>query len=354
MRNITRFNGMMTAKASEVHPLQSELSFVFTDYSPNANKQAVSKAEAANLIRTGLYMPVKVDFKGSGVGNHFGAIPIGPIISMEDDGERIIGKAVVWKDEYGDVVEYLEEKSKAEGGVQFSWELYYRQSSVDDSGVEWLGDTIVAATTIVDVPAYQGRTPLLSIAAEQRTLGELLQRIELLERQVAEMKEVQMAVESEEVIEVEVEVETEVEIVPEVEAEAETEASDDAPAEDVPSTDIEAELRELRAFKAAIEAEARKQEYTKKRRSSLTEAGILLSDDEFAAQLDFILALDDTAFDKFVQSLLLVQKASKSAASDKSESAGSDVIPDPVTGANSTNVTIAQMAEALRANRNKK
>jgi hypothetical protein len=363
-RQTTRFDGVMKATASAANPMQSELSFVFTDYAPNKNKQGVSQAEAANLIRTGLYQPVKVDFQGNAVGDHYGAIPIGPIISLIDEGDRLVGKAVVWREEYADVVTYLEaQSSKASatdtsagstGGVQFSWELYYTESAMDEAGIEWLGNCTVAATTIVDVPAYQGRTPLLAMAAEQRTITELTQRIEVLENQ---LKEVPMTGAPASVVASETE--PMVEAVAEVEVVAAPDAVIDAPADADPAEDTEAELIALRQFKAAVEAEAAQREQLTKRRTSLSEAGVMLSDEEYTSKAELITSLDDSAFAQFVDSLVLVQRAAKtvsvaSASANLNADVHTDAIPDPVTSNRVGDITISQMAAALRELRNKK
>lgn len=151
------------------NPLQTRVSLVFTDFEPNVNKQAVPLSEKENIIRSALNMPLKIMFDGEQYHKHAGAIPIGPIVNVyEDDynGRRVIkGEAVIWDDEYKEISDHL--KSLFDKGVSTSWEIYYSESSVDESGVEWLHDCIVANTCIVNTPAYGSeRTRILAIAEQ--------------------------------------------------------------------------------------------------------------------------------------------------------------------------------------------
>lgn len=162
------FSGMVKAEANASHPLQHNLKFIFTDFEPNKNRQGVPKSEADNILATAMYMPVKVNYTGNRVRGHANAAPIGPITSVEYRDDYISGNAVIWRSENPDFIEYLKKASAEEGGVRFSWELYYRDSEFDDHGVEWLRGVVVGAITIVDDPAYGDRTPLLSFAETEQ------------------------------------------------------------------------------------------------------------------------------------------------------------------------------------------
>jgi len=187
MNNKTFFKGMLKKVASvESHPLLSNIEFIFTDFEPNKNKQGIPTEEAQNIIDSAINMPVKVNFKGK-IGNHAGAIPVGPIDSVYQNGEAIYAKASIWKDEYPELVDFLEKSLEEEKPVGFSWEIYY-QDSDQMSGVEWLRGCVVAAVTMVENPAYKGRTPLLSLAEENEVeiMEELNKKIEELTSKVAE------------------------------------------------------------------------------------------------------------------------------------------------------------------------
>jgi myosin heavy subunit len=47
--------------------------------------------------------------------------------------------------------------------------LNYSEFEFDDDGIEWLLDPIVQAATVVNNPAYEGRTDILSVASKQHT-----------------------------------------------------------------------------------------------------------------------------------------------------------------------------------------
>lgn len=308
----TVFHGMMTATASSYHPLQSTLTFVFTDFLPNANRQGVPVEEAQNVIDTGLHMPVKLKLSGENAAGHYKAKPIGPITAMRLEGDRIIGEAIVWRDEFPTEVEFLETASAEEGGVQFSWELYHHGDYVDQSGVQWLTGIVTAGIAIVDVPAYRGRTPLLSIAEEMTMEDELEQRV---------------AVAAEEHVVVEEVVPTQpiavVEVPPGPTALESAMAELDACRAERDA--LASEVVELRAFRAGVEAASARMRLTAVRSAALIDAGIILTDDEFREQADFLLSLSDDAFSAYIKSIAsVVSKLSKASASTQS------IFPDPL------------------------
>ncbi len=171
MTNTAEFTGYVYAVAdvsqAEIHPLQTRISFVLTDFQPNVNKQAVPRSEAANIIATAKHMPVKINFNGMSEGGHSRATPIGPILDARletiEDREVIIADAVLWRNEYDEIDEYLKSSTAENKRVGTSWELYYKRSEEID-GVEWLHDIVMAGTAIVKDPAYGDRTPILAVA----------------------------------------------------------------------------------------------------------------------------------------------------------------------------------------------
>jgi len=140
------------------------IKFIFTDDGPNANKQGVHKEEFDNLITTGVHKPVK-KFIGS-LKDHKGAIPIGAIAKLEPDGDRILGIANIWDTEYPDEANWIRDSHSKGDKLNVSWEILYKSSEVDEDGVHWLKDCITKAITLVDSPAYGGRTHILAVAAK--------------------------------------------------------------------------------------------------------------------------------------------------------------------------------------------
>jgi hypothetical protein len=168
--------------------IDGNLECVFTDFKPNLNKQGVPREESANIINSAIHRPVKMNLS-SKRHVHAGSIPVGPIVSanLSENGESVLIAAKVWSDEYPTVDKYLRASVQRSKPVDFSWELFYKYSTIDDDGVEWLRDVTVGAITIVDSPSYDGRTPLLTYA-EFYGGDPLEDRIEILEEAIKSLK----------------------------------------------------------------------------------------------------------------------------------------------------------------------
>jgi len=152
---------------SSLHPLQTNITLILTDFLPNGNRQGIPYTERENITQSAMYMPIKINFDGSEYHGHTGAIPLGPIISVyegkDDTRDVIYADAIVWDEMYDNVSEHL--KSALSEGLSTSWEIFYETSEIDDQGVEWLHGCVFAGTCIVEVPAYgPNRTRILAIA----------------------------------------------------------------------------------------------------------------------------------------------------------------------------------------------
>jgi hypothetical protein len=364
MKNRAQFSGLLHAVASEVDPLQSTIEFVFTDFAPNLNGMGVPRSESSNIISTGLFKPVKVDFIGNGVNDHDDAIPIGPIIELSEKDDKIIGKAVIWKREFPKFIEYLEEASVKEGEVQFSWELFYKNAEKDDSGIQWLQNCTVAAITIVSDPAYAGRTHLLSYAQNTESLTK---RIQVLEETIASLtassdnsrsftvadtieglrEQVQkltdqiysMASSLWEALDEAVPSTVDVEAVAQAYSDLVTRLKQMKSSVSTLTSElasVNTELAELRDYKASAEREKTRSEMLASRSQSLS---AVMSADDITAKEDFILNLTEDQFAAFVSSLQTVSKASVN------KSNGRFTVPDPVVVPNTSgNITIKDLA----------
>jgi hypothetical protein len=166
------------------NPLLTWVRFIFTDDKPNANKQGISQDEFPNLIKSMAYMPIKANFDSEfGLEGHSDARIIGVIKAGQQEGDKVVAVGAIYHDEFPDVVDFFK-KEMAEGSrVDFSWEIRYKDSDEKD-GVEWLKNITTKAVTAVQHPAYEGRTPLVSISAK-----DLIQLIddELKDRKVTEV-----------------------------------------------------------------------------------------------------------------------------------------------------------------------
>jgi len=148
------------------NPLLTWVRFIFTDDKPNANKQGIGQDEFPNLIKSMAYMPVKANFDSEfGLEGHSEARIIGVMKVGQQQGNKVVAIGALYQDEHPDIVDFFK-KEMAEGRkVDFSWEIRYKDSEEKD-GVEWLKNVTTKAVTAVQHPAYEGRTPLVSISAK--------------------------------------------------------------------------------------------------------------------------------------------------------------------------------------------
>lgn len=328
-------DGVLHATASETNPLITNLEFVFTDFEPNKNKQGVPVTEAENLVRSAIDMPVKADFRKNKLGDHAFSLPVGHITTMEHRDAQIIGRAVLYKDEFPDLAAHLEKASASTEGVHFSWELYHGGEYIDDAGIKWFKDCVVAATTIVANPAYGGRTPLLAMASEEANT-----RIEELERQVANLTQ-NGSKSMDPVEELKQLVAKLTERLDAVEATAQPEQQEEVVAPDVAA--LHTELEELRKFKKDAETAAARASLVNTRREALKD---VMPEEEFTKKIDFIADLSDDQFKTFTDSLVAVAQKTKQSASFRVT--GTLLTPDPIASSNSNGTSISELAEALR------
>jgi hypothetical protein len=148
------------------NPAVSWAKFVLTDDQPNKNKQRIPQEEFDNLIKTGIHMPIKMA-KGNINNGHDGSEPLGVITHLKRTGNKILALAALWQRERSEDVEYLKTLSKDKKPINISWEILYEdsKSSEEFEGVQDLLSTSLKAATVVGMPAYGGRTPILAIAA---------------------------------------------------------------------------------------------------------------------------------------------------------------------------------------------
>jgi len=332
--NTALFEGYLKSVASQDDPLRSTISFIFTDYEPNANNQGIPREESVNIINTANYMPVKVNFSNAQIAGHTNAVPIGPIRKVYEESDKIIGEAVLWKNEFPEVIEYLEDSLKKKIPVNFSWEIYYTEDDNRD-GVNWLKNCVVAGITMVDNPAYQGRTPLLSLAEKEegKDMDELKKKVAELEERVTSLTSEKDDLKSK---------------LAAAEDLAQTLNQRVADSESKISslreslTSVTAERDELASFKASAEAEKAAAEMRKTRKSVIESLGLGLNFDQNAERY---LSMSNDQFEGYVNGL----KAASSKIGMASGNADRSLIPDPVTTAEEDDENdIRKLAEELR------
>jgi hypothetical protein len=137
--------------------------FILTDDRPNENRQRVPAEEFDNIIRTGIFKPVKMAMGGIKDG-HEDSRPLGVITNLIKEGNKIVALAALWNHERDEDVALIKDMVHGGKPVNVSWEILYGNSRMVN-GVSDLLDTILKAATIVGIPAYAGRTQLLAVAA---------------------------------------------------------------------------------------------------------------------------------------------------------------------------------------------
>lgn len=148
------------------NPLLTWIKLIFSDDQPNVNNQGIKQDEFPNLIRSMSYMPIKANYSDeeAGVQGHVDADQIGVIKQGQQEANKIVAVGALYNDESPSVVEFFKKEISEGRAVDFSWEIRYKDSSVEDD-IEWLMETTTKAITAVKSPAYDGRTPLLSISS---------------------------------------------------------------------------------------------------------------------------------------------------------------------------------------------
>jgi hypothetical protein len=299
-------NMLKEEQASSTNPILSWMDFVFTDDRPNDNGVGVRAEQFASLIATGIYMPLKVA-EGQVAPGHENALPLGVITNLVekysevDQAKQLIGKAALWAEERPEDVAQLKSAFAAGEQLQISWELLYSDEEVDDNGTRWLKDPVVRAATIVGIPAYSGRTPVLAVASKTSDNS--------LEDNKVELEELQTKL---------AEATNEVEGLKAQVAEFETK-----------NTEKDAELETLRTFKAEVEQKEARAALLQNRLTAFAEAGLEFSPEDISAKQEQWLQMDDEAFNFLVNEL----KGIKVATASRDQSHTDPVIPEP-TGSN--------------------
>jgi hypothetical protein len=296
-----------------LNPSVTWAKFVLTDDLPNANKQRVPSQEFDNLIKTGVYMPIKMA-EGQISEGHAGAFPIGVISHLKKANNQVLGLAALWNKERPEDVDIIK-KTK---NLQLSWEILYSESSKSEDGVEDLLGTALKGVTLVGMPAYQGRTPILTVAEKKNTEDknmELEEKVKELEKDIVKKDE-------------------ELESLRAIKAE---------------SAGILEELETLRAFKSEVEAKQARAEKLGSIRAKFKEAEIEKDEEYFKNHEEMLLNLEEAELDFFIQELVAFAKASDKKEEDKEdgESNSSTKIP-PVDGTKPTKINPVELGKMLR------
>ena len=164
--------------------------FILTDDEPNGNKVRIPKEEFSNLINSGVHMPIKMTL--GQIEGHEASIPIGVITHLKEVSNRVEGLAALWSSERPEDVGLLKEKKDNDETLNISWEIGYQAFTESEKyeGVMDLYHTVLKAATVVETPAYEGRTTILALAEmEKINMEEQELKIKELETSLTELQE---------------------------------------------------------------------------------------------------------------------------------------------------------------------
>jgi len=264
--------------------------FVLTDDKPNENKQRVPKEEFANLIKSGVFAPVKMSF-GEINEDHDDAFPIGVITHLKEQDDKVLGMAALWSRERQEDVLKIREMVKNGDLPQLSWEILFEKSEQDETGVEALSNTVLRAVTLVSMPAYAGRTPIYAAASKNTNSEEnSVEELEKLQARVSELEQ-SLATKDEEVSSLNAKI-----------------------------AEMETENVSLKEFKSAIETEKLLAEKLASIKQKFADAGLSREDKYFDENKESLLSLAESTLDFMIQELVAFSnKTETSASKEKKE-----------------------------------
>lgn len=326
-----------------LNPTVTWVKFVLTDDKTNANGERVPQEEFANLIKSGIHMPVKMVY--GEIQGHPNSKPLGTITHLKevqnDDGSSaIIALAALWSKERPADIEYIKQRFAEKKPVDTSWEILYEDSTLnsDKNSIDLHG-TVLSATTIVGNPAYQGRTPFLAISSKKA--AEITNEEETTEDNLMDVKELEAKL-----AEVEPKLATALSEIEQLKTEkAEKEAEIATLTEK--NTAQETELTTLREYKDGVEAEIAKVEKIDAIKAKFVEAGLQKEDKYFTDNEDKFLKMDDEALAFFIQEMaanLSEETHSSSASNDNNKKK----VPAITGNEDGEDYSVAGLAKYLR------
>jgi hypothetical protein len=281
-----------------LNPAVTWLKFILTDDKLNANERRVPKEEFSNLVKTGIFMPIKME-NGNLHGNHAGSKPIGVITHLKEVGDKIIGLAALWLLERPDDVDAIKKAYADKNPIQLSWEILYDEEKdiADSKGKDLIG-TALKGVAIVGVPAYEGRTPVIEVASMKE---ETLETAEL-EKKVADLETNLASLTTE-------------------------------------NSDLKAQVEELdslRKFKADIEkAEADNKKFDSIKKK-FSDAGLVKDEDYFSTNKEMLLGLAESVLDFMLQEMVAFSSTTNTATSSINKPevpnlVNKDILPERLT-----------------------
>jgi len=278
-----------------LNPNVTWLRMVITDDKPNANNMRIPKDEFANVIKTAVYMPLKMA-EGKIAEGHERALPLGSIAHLVDNEDHIVALAALWNKERPEDVDFLKARHENGQSIDVSWELNYdvTASVKDDDGIINLKNIEMNAVTIVSLPSYSGRTNVTALASQDNGDTEAMDTIKredhdkIVEGLNEQIKELSGKLDAS-IINVEELSTTNKEL-----ASAKAELDE-----------LKPKFEKLETFKADADAVKEKHEKLESIRKKFKEAGLEANDEYFSTERkETLLGMEEAALDFFIQELI--------------------------------------------------
>lgn len=253
--------------ATSLNPYFQWAKIVVTDDQPNANRKRIPLEEYDNLIKTGIFSPVKMDYGSIAGHDEAKGKPIGVISQLSKETNKVIALAALWKYERESDIAMLKDMYTKGTPPQVSWEIAYSDSKVNEDGIEDLIGTSLFGLVVVENPAYTGRTPFVAMSENTNQEVTSVEELEALKAKIKELEEALSAKTQE-------------------------------------LEDTQRELSELKTYKESVE----KEEADNKRFAEIVkrfkDSGINKDDTYFAEKRESLLELSESQLDFMIQELV--------------------------------------------------
>lgn len=301
------------SEAAVNNPFITWAKAIICDDKPNANNERIPVEEFDNMIRSGIYSPVKMAEEITGHQDALGK-PIGTITNLMKSGNQLKALIALWTLERQEAVATLQEMV-ADGNLpQLSWEIAFSEVEENSDGVKDLHGVVLNGAAVVRQPAYKGRTPIYATAEDINPEGNNLDELEQVKAQLAEA----------------------LEKIEQLSSNAETISTE--------LDSLKSERDQLLQFKQSVEMASAELEKLASIKAKFVEAGISKDDNYFEDNRNVLLKLEEAELDFFIQNLIAFKN---SEASVKSQNGSL-----PNVGTDNDSVLIKDPRELAKALRN--
>lgn len=299
------------------NPMVTWAKFILADDMPNKNGVVLPQSEFDNIIKSGIHMPIKMAYEDIEE-DHENAYPIGVITNLKKVKNKLVGLAAFWAKERPEDIAMLKEMHEKEEPINISWEITCYEKELEDGNVE-IENASLRAATIVGLPAYGGRTPILAMASKQQE-EKILDELEKTKQELQTVTDERDALKTK---------------VSELESSIEE------------LNGLQEEVASLREFKEEIDAEREREEKMASLKKKFDEAGIEKDEEYFVENGERLLNLEPEDLDFMLQELVaFAPKTEKHASKEK--------LPNFTSGSNDDEKSPKELAEALMETKLKK